>query len=439
MPVDPVTVETTILISGEVQPSYGSILLIGENEGGTLPVNVVTKYTNIADVATAFLNTSKVYKAAVNIFAMGVTYIYAVKIDKATIAAETIAAGSVKSFAQHPVKGATVVCATYTVTYSFVDPPTDLGATKIEVGTEGTQLFINGAGDKSVAYDYYKIAELEAVIKDYERLVDIVVFCHYTLGTGGNGGFSSQDWGIFAHIVDLCDTYAWITPVVGRGDQVAAVQLTDLKCGVLTSFTSRNVITMAHRNVTTTECMEGFLAARIALTLPWDKIMWKSFLNLTSANITQFSKSQVTTFEASFENALILKQNTWRISDGLSMAGTGSYKFIDVARSRYYLEENIRWDLETLIANVPVPFTQDGILTVKGQIEQTLQKAVEQGCLKEPFMENGIRKMGYSVSVPNYDDISSADKAARLLDDIYVTVYLTGRIEAITLYLSISV
>lgn len=438
MPVDPITVETTILISGEVQPSYGSILLIGENEGGVLGVNVVTRYTNIADVATDFLNTSKVYKAAVNVFAMGVTYLYAVKVDKASIGAESITAGVLATFAQHPVKGGTVVCATYTAQYVFAIP-TDPGSLKMEIGTEGTQIFLNGTGSKSVAYDYYKIPELEAVIKDYERLVDIIVFCHYTQGTGGNGGFSSQDWGMFAHVVDLADTYAWITPVVGRGDQLAAVQLTDLKCGLMTSFTSRNVITLAHRNVTTTECMEGFLAARIALTLPWDKLMWKTFPGLSSDNITQFSKTEVATFEASFENALILKQSTWRMSDGLSMAGTGAYKYLDVTRSRYYLEENIMWDLERLIADVAVPFTESGILTVKGQIEQTLQKAVEQGCLKEPFVEDGVRKTGYMVVVPNYDDISEVDKAARLLDDIYATVYLTGRIEAITLNLSISV
>jgi hypothetical protein len=439
MPVDPVTVDTTILVAGEVIPSYGSILLIGENEGGSLTVNNVKKYNSIVDVVTDFLITSKVYKAAANLFAVGVTSFYAVKVLKTSVGSESINAGSAISFANGPVKGGTVVCATYTVQYDFTDPPVDPGANKASVGTEGTKIFLSGSGSKNVAYDWYDITALGNAVRDYERLVDIIYFVHYTQGTGGNGGFSSQDWGPFAKIEDLADTYAWIMPVCGRGDQLATVQATDLKCSTMTSFTSKNVITFAHRNVTTTEDMGAILAAKMALTVPWDKMMWKVMPNLTTANITQFSKSEVTTFETNNENALILKQGLWRISDGLSMAGAGSYKFIDVTRTRYYLEELIMWDLESLIADVPVPFTTEGILTVKSCIEKSCAKMVEMGALKQPFVQNGVRTNGFSVAMPKYDDISSADKAARILKNIYTTVYLTGRIESITLNLAISV
>jgi len=439
MPVDPVAVDTTILVAGEIVPSYGSILLIGENEGGSLTVNTVKKYNSIVDIVTDFLNTSKVYKAATNLFAMGITSFYAVKVLKTTVASESITAGAANVFAYTPVKGGSVVCATYTIQYDFTDPPVDPGASKASVGTEGGKIFLSGSGSKTVAYDWYDITALGNAVKDYERLVDIIYFVHYTQGTGGNGGFSSQDWGPFAKVEDLADTYAWIMPINGRGDQLAAVQVTDLKCNVQTSFTSKNVITFAHRNTTTTEDMGAILAARMALTVPWDKLMWKVMSNLTSANITQFNKTEVANFEASNENALILKQSLWRISDGLSMAGTGSYKFIDVTRTRYYLEESIMWDLESLIADVPVPFTTEGIQNVKSCIERTCQKMVDMGALKQPFVENGVRKSGFSVAVPLFSDISGADKAARILKNIYVTVYLTGRIESITLNLAISV
>lgn len=439
MPVDPITVDTTILVAGEVVPSYGSIMLIGEHEAGSLGVNAVTKYNSIVDVVTGCGNASKLYKAAVNLFAVGVTSFYIVKVDKASIGAESINAGSALAFANHPVKGGTVVCATYTGQYAYATPPADPGALKFEVGSEGAFIFLNGAGGKSVAYDYYKMTELEAAMKDYERLVDIIYFVSYTLGTGGNGGANAQDWGILSHMVDLADTYAWIMPICGRSDQLATIQILDLKAGVLTSYTSKNVITIAHRNSTTTEDMGAILTAKMALTVPWDKMMWKVMPNLTSANIIQFTKTEVANFEAAAENALILKQSLWRMSDGLSMAGTGSYKFIDVTRTRYYLEELIMWDLESLIADVPVPFTNEGILTVKSTIEKSCQKMVEMGALKQPFTQNGVATNGFAVAMPAYNDVSSADKAARILKNIYVTVYLTGRIESITLNLAISV
>ena len=440
MPVDPITVDTTILAAGEVQPSWGSVLLVGENEGGVLGVNTVTRYTNLADLATDFLNSSKVYKAAVNLIAQGVDYFYAVKINKTTVAVENTAAGAAHTLDFGPVKGGTVAIAAFTIEYDYKGPPEDPGASKAQIGTEGTQIFINGAVAKDVAYDYYVMSTFITAVKDYERLVDIIYFCAYTDGTGGNGGAGPQDWGILANIADIADTYAWIMPICGRGDEVAATQLKDLKTDAKLSYTSRNIITIAHLDTNAADDVGAVLAGRIAVTEPWDKIMWKTLLGLHDASISQFTKSQVTAFEAASENALILKQSMWRPSDGLSMAGGSSaYKFIDVTRTRYYLEENIIWDLETLIANNPVPFDKSGIDTVKACIEQTLQNAVELGALKQPFMDNGTFRKGFVVNMPDYDDITAGDKTARLLDNIYVTVYLTGHIESITINLAISV
>src|SRR4030067_1131163 len=118
MPVEPVIIDTTIEAVGEVTPSYGNVLLVGEDEAGVLAENVVTEYTNIDDVATDFGAASKVYRAAQMVFNQGVAKLWAVKVDVTSVAVEAIARGAAAPFANSPVKGGTVVIAGVVVSYA---------------------------------------------------------------------------------------------------------------------------------------------------------------------------------------------------------------------------------------------------------------------------------------------------------------------------------
>lgn len=437
MPVEPVVIDTTITAVGEVFPSYGNVLIIGENEGGSLAVNTVGEYTNLTDVGTDFGTTSKVYQAAEMIFNQGVSKIWAIKVDVTSVVGESITAGSVQSFANGPVKGGTVAIATYTIEYDYNDPPTDPGANKAEVGTEGTKIFINGTGAKSVDYDYYDLTSLEAVIKDYEDSIDLLYFCAFTDGSG-NGGAGPQDWGVLANMVDFCNTYTWVTVIPGRGDEVAATQVTDLTTNTETSYESRNVMLVAHLDTSADDDVGAAVIGRMSLVVPWDKMMWKPIKGLDDANITEFSKSEVTTFETNKINALFERSNEWRPSDGLTSLGGTEYKHIDITRTRYWLEKNIKADLGDLIQDTIIPFTNPGIAKVKGTIQHTCEDAVVQGALRVPWTDDaGDFHRGYVVEVPDISDVAAADKTDRILKNVFVTVYLSGHIQEIRLNLAI--
>lgn len=436
MPVEPVIIDTTIEAVGEVSPSYGNVLLVGEDEAGGLAVNTVQSYTNIDDVGTDFGASSKVYRAAQMVFAQGVYKLWAVKVDVKSIAAESITAGSAQSFAHSPVKGGTVVCATYTVQYDYNDPPVDPGANKAEVGTEGTKIFLNGAGAKNVDYDYYDLAALEAAIKDYEDDIDLVYFCAFTDGSG-NGGAGPQDWGILAEIVDLCDTYTWVTVIPGRGDETKAVQKTDLTCDGEDSYESRNVMLIAHLDTSSDDDVGAAVIGQMSVVVPWDKMMWKAIKGLDEDNISEFPKSDVSDLENTTINALFYRSGFYRCSDGLTSAG-GDYKYVDITRTRYWIEKYIKQDLGNLIQDTTLPYDPSGISIVKSTIQHTCDDAVLQGALRVPWTDSGgIFHRGYVVEVPDFNDVSETDRKNRILRNVYVTIYLRGHIQEIRLNLAI--
>jgi len=433
MPVEPIVIDTSIVAVGESVELYGNILLVGENEGGTLAINTVKEYTNLADIATDFLISSKVYKAAVMIFNQGVKKLRAVKVAVTAVVGESITAGSAVAFAQSPVKGGTVVIATYTVQYAWTDPPTDPGALKAEVGTSSSKIFINGAGSKSVNYSYYDTVALVNVIKDYEDDIDIIYFCSWTDGAG-NGGVSPQDWGITHKIVDWCDTYNWVTILPGRGDELKATQQTDL---TQTTFSSKNVMTLAHLDVSTDDDVGAAMVGKMAAVVPWDKMMWKGIKEMDEEEISEFAKSDVTALETAKVNALFFRSGLPRTSDGLTSVG-GDYKYIDITRTQYYIEKLIKTVLSDLIQNEIVSYTPAGISQVKSVIQSACEQAVLEGALRVPWTDDAdVFQRGYAVEVPDFNDVPAADREDRILKNVFITIWLRGHIQSINMNMEI--
>jgi len=432
MPVEPIVIDTSIVAVGESVELYGNILLVGEDQGGSLAVNTVKEYTNLTDIATDFLNTSTVYMAAEMIFNQGVKKLRAVKVDVKSISGESINAGSAQSFAHSPVKGDTVVIATYTVQYSWNNPPVDPGANKAEVGTSSSKIFMNGAGAKNVDYDYYDITALDNVIKDYEDDVDIIYFTGWTDGVAP--GVSPQDWGIADETVDFCDTYNWVTVIPGRGDETKATQKTDL---TTTTFSSKNVMTLAHLDTSTDDDVGAAMIGKMAAVVPWDKMMWKGIKEMDEDNIEEFAKSDITDLETSKVNALFTRAGLPRASDGLTTVG-GDYKYIDITRTQYFVEDLIKTMLSNLIQDEIVSYTPAGVAQVKSVIQSACEQCVLEGALRVPWTDDAdVFHRGYAVEVPDFNDIPAADREARILKNVFITIWLRGHIQSINMNMEI--
>ena len=110
----------------------------------------------------------------------------------------------------------------------------------------------------------------------------------------------------------------------------------------------------------------------------------------------------------------------------------GSGEWIDIIRFRDWLISEIQGKVfNYLTANKKVPYTDDGITGVQGQIESVLKTAQNNGAIESDTTDsNGVKTAGYEVTVPKSADISASDKKSRKLRNVKFTAKLTGAINA---------
>jgi len=109
-----------------------------------------------------------------------------------------------------------------------------------------------------------------------------------------------------------------------------------------------------------------------------------------------------------------------------------SGEFLDTIIFIDWLQTEIQYNVFTLLASMlKLPFTSGGISAVGGQVRAALQKGQDNGGIS-PF-EFDSQKMqigGYVVTLPALASISTADKAARFLDNVKFTAWLAGAIHS---------
>ena len=115
---------------------------------------------------------------------------------------------------------------------------------------------------------------------------------------------------------------------------------------------------------------------------------------------------------------------------------TGGNEFIDVTIFVDWLKANLAADVfGILVNNKKVPYTEGGIALVESAVRGRLDIAT--GTEARP---GGLAKdPAYTVTVPAVSDVSSSDRALRLLPDIYFTGTLSGAIHSIEISGVISV
>jgi hypothetical protein len=166
--------------------------------------------------------------------------------------------------------------------------------------------------------------------------------------------------------------------------------------------------------------------ARMLSTLPGSaNWAWK---NLAAVDPSNLSTTQRT-------NTLNKKCNTYETRGGINITEIGyvvSGDYIDITVGLDWLTSQIQTNLFQALVNLPkIPFTNGGLVTVKGYIMQALTLAVTRGILSSDTPP--------TVTMPALADISSNDKANRSLTGVTFTGVLAGAINKITINGFISV
>jgi len=137
-----------------------------------------------------------------------------------------------------------------------------------------------------------------------------------------------------------------------------------------------------------------------------------AYLNLTAKNGNSFEP---------FRNIAITQNGR-----------TAGGEWIDIIRFRDWLCEEIRTRVFTAMVDNRIPFTDPGISIIRQQVTAALDLGVRRKGIAPPEVDADTDKVipSYTVYVPPASQISSIDKANRILRDVSFTARLAGAIHA---------
>jgi hypothetical protein len=150
--------------------------------------------------------------------------------------------------------------------------------------------------------------------------------------------------------------------------------------------------------------------------------------NVSGVSPVSFTSTQKTNLRNKTANSYRTVGSDGRTFDGVTVSG----EYIDTIRGLDWLENDMQVAVFNAIAGAPkVPFTDAGIALVENEIRGSLSRAVAAGVLAADPKPD--------VSVPRAANVSSANKAARILPDVRFTGTLAGAIHSITINGTVSV
>jgi len=203
------------------------------------------------------------------------------------------------------------------------------------------------------------------------------------------------------------------------GDTVSAITT------VASALSSGNGFYLAHADTDTTEDVAAAALGVIMTLRPWNTTFWR-YVNVGVNEY--FAPGDVPTLETAKVNVITNRvDRANRISNALTLSG--SPKFIDVTRTKYYAVTAIQDSVASLrLRMTKLPYTPAGLDYVRGAIAQALEGMVRSGALHS-----------YTISMPAFEDIADTDKANRILKNVNINAVLAGDIQTFDLNLTISV
>ena len=225
---------------------------------------------------------------------------------------------------------------------------------------------------------------------------------------------------LLAKLKDFADANNVIfTATNAPGDTVDAITT------AASALSSGNGFYLAHADSDTTEDVSAAALGVLMTLRPWNTTFWR-YINV--AVNEYFAPGDVPTLEAAKVNVITNRvDRVNRISNALTLSG--SPKFIDVTRTKYYAVTAIQDSVASLrLRMAKLPYTPAGLDYVRGAIAQALEGMVRSGALHS-----------YTIAMPAFEDIPDADKANRVLQNVNINAALAGDIHTFDLNLTVSV
>lgn len=145
-----------------------------------------------------------------------------------------------------------------------------------------------------------------------------------------------------------------------------------------------------------------------------------AFKSLSGVTVDALTDTQIAAIESN-------DANHYTNTKGLAMtlAGTmASGRYIDVQRGIDWLTVRMQERIIQLLANSDkVPFTASGITALENEVRGQLEEAVA----------NNVITTGYTVTPPAIEDVSTTDKANRVLNSLDFSATLAGAIHQVTI------
>lgn len=146
---------------------------------------------------------------------------------------------------------------------------------------------------------------------------------------------------------------------------------------------------------------------------------FKTLAGITADNLTTSRRNAVLDKNA---NLYVTIGGTDMTEEGTMASG----EFIDIIRGVDWLQARLEERIFSRLVNLPkVPFTDGGIAIIEAEIRAVLENAIKAGLVSPD--------VAYTVTVPLASEVSSNDKANRLLPDIAFTAVLAGAIHHVTI------
>ena len=139
--------------------------------------------------------------------------------------------------------------------------------------------------------------------------------------------------------------------------------------------------------------------------------------------------------ETGYLNVTAKNGNTFETFRNISITQNGitaGGEWIDIIRFRDWLCEEIRTSVFNKFVDARIPYTDTGIAIVRQGIVQALDLGVRRGGIapraKDPNSDTIVPS--YTITVPSVLNVSTSDKAARILRDMAFTARLSGAIHS---------
>lgn len=148
-----------------------------------------------------------------------------------------------------------------------------------------------------------------------------------------------------------------------------------------------------------------------------------TFKNLQGFPAAEYTSAEIDAIHAANGNTYIREGGVNITSNGKATSG----EWIDIIQSQHYLDARIVENVFGLLVREPkVPFTAAGIAMTVAEVESAIKGAPE-GMISRD--ESGA--LEYSITAPDITEVSTNDKASRLLPGIEWKVFLAGAIEKV--------